>query len=669
MYRPLALFALLCFASAPVQASPDLIPAGAWRSSISALSDSPTINTLSPPTIVSPIPDLTRSLDKGPFTINLNTVFVDSRGGKLTFTARSKDSRIARAAVQDSILEVTPINGGSVEIRVTASDRRKRRKRDTFVLTVTKNAPPRLASNTTLFDKELEVGQDSYSISLQGLFVDPDEDDLVYEVSSSNPKVSTPFISGSILTVPASNVGETTITLSVDDQRGGRNQVSFHLAVVRAYPAKVLVSIEKNFGDPESPASYRLVALPGNQHTGVKSIAQGLPDVDWMAYAPDSTTLLKPFDGTDDFEFRPGRGLWFLQKGPWTVPYRNLPSVPLRPDGTYAIPLSPGWNIISNPFGEDIQWKRVLVQNNISQRLWRWDGGYTSVDTFFSAKQHAEAFYFYNAEGRDSLALPHPYFSPDLNPGKISATPAQFASRLLLSAHSLTEDSSSIAVGFGPHSETGFDLYDQFAPPGHFASLELSIKNSHPDFRGRKLAHDHRPPLEDLARFDLMLSASDETTAYLEARGLDQIEAERIVLVNLIDTRQYDLIERNAVSISIDGEDVPLALLVGRHYAVEAHAQRLTPTSTVLLPNYPNPFNAETTFEFTLSTPEHVEMSIYDTMGRRITTLLDGDRGAGLHRLTWQGFDDTNRRLANGVYFYRIRAGNYAKTKKLILLR
>ncbi len=83
-----------------------------------------------------------------------------------------------------------------------------------------------------------------------------------------------------------------------------------------------------------------------------------------------------------------------------------------------------------------------------------------------------------------------------------------------------------------------------------------------------------------------------------------------------------------------------------------------------LLQNYPNPFNPTTAISYELSANSHVTLKVYDILGRDVATLVNGQRTAGEHSVT---FDAS--RLPSGVYFYRLQAGSYTATKKLMLLK
>jgi hypothetical protein len=88
------------------------------------------------------------------------------------------------------------------------------------------------------------------------------------------------------------------------------------------------------------------------------------------------------------------------------------------------------------------------------------------------------------------------------------------------------------------------------------------------------------------------------------------------------------------------------------------------PSSFSLSQNYPNPFNPSTTFRFGIPTPTRVLLAVYNYLGQQLETLMDEEMPAGNFELLW---GPTN--IPSGVYLYRIRAGSFSETKKLVLLR
>ena len=67
--------------------------------------------------------------------------------------------------------------------------------------------------------------------------------------------------------------------------------------------------------------------------------------------------------------------------------------------------------------------------------------------------------------------------------------------------------------------------------------------------------------------------------------------------------------------------------------------------------------------------PAAVEVAIFDATGKRVRLLSDQVRGAGLHRVRWDGSDESGREMPSGIYFYRVRGGGVAEMKKIVRSR
>ncbi len=93
------------------------------------------------------------------------------------------------------------------------------------------------------------------------------------------------------------------------------------------------------------------------------------------------------------------------------------------------------------------------------------------------------------------------------------------------------------------------------------------------------------------------------------------------------------------------------------------------PTVAKLDQNYPNPFNPNTTFRFALPRAEHVTLDVSTISGEHIATIVDRQMLAGRHEVTWDGVDAGGRRIASGVYLYKLQAGSFTSIKKMIMLK
>jgi hypothetical protein len=87
------------------------------------------------------------------------------------------------------------------------------------------------------------------------------------------------------------------------------------------------------------------------------------------------------------------------------------------------------------------------------------------------------------------------------------------------------------------------------------------------------------------------------------------------------------------------------------------------PTEFALSQNYPNPFNPATTIQFAIPKTSTVTLKVFDALGREVTTLVAQELGPAYFTARWQA------NVPSGIYFYRLQAGGYVETRKMILLR
>jgi len=93
------------------------------------------------------------------------------------------------------------------------------------------------------------------------------------------------------------------------------------------------------------------------------------------------------------------------------------------------------------------------------------------------------------------------------------------------------------------------------------------------------------------------------------------------------------------------------------------------PRVTRLYPNAPNPFNPQTTIYFDLSREGRVNLSIYALDGRRVRQLVRDTYPAGRHSAIWDGRNDKGRRMASGVYLYRLVAPDGSQAREMMLIK
>jgi len=131
----------------------------------------------------------------------------------------------------------------------------------------------------------------------------------------------------------------------------------------------------------------------------------------------------------------------------------------------------------------------------------------------------------------------------------------------------------------------------------------------------------------------------------------------------------YD--EQLIVSDASTGEILRRIQLIGRTPDVTGVEEEpgILPRDFSLGPNYPNPFNPSTIIEYTLARRSRVAITVYNMLGREVTTLVDAFKPAGRYTVAWDGTAAGGRSVASGMYFYRMVTASGSETRKMLLLR
>jgi hypothetical protein len=93
------------------------------------------------------------------------------------------------------------------------------------------------------------------------------------------------------------------------------------------------------------------------------------------------------------------------------------------------------------------------------------------------------------------------------------------------------------------------------------------------------------------------------------------------------------------------------------------------PNKFALSQNYPNPFNPTTTINFEIAKEAKVNVQIYDLLGNKVITLVNTNKLAGAYNVMWNGLNNAGEIMPTGTYFYRITAGSFTQTKKMVLMK
>ena len=113
----------------------------------------------------------------------------------------------------------------------------------------------------------------------------------------------------------------------------------------------------------------------------------------------------------------------------------------------------------------------------------------------------------------------------------------------------------------------------------------------------------------------------------------------------------------------------PVEILITGVEEADLIAQGLIPAEYELRQNYPNPFNPTTMIEFKLPKAGQINLDIFNILGQRVRLLTGGFHRAGTFKLLWNARNDYGQKVPTGIYFYRLRAGDYITMKKMILMK
>lgn len=191
------------------------------------------------PQILTPLADRKASVGTN-VQVDLSGAFQDPDGDKLTFEASAQTASSASTQVSGSDLTITPLAEGPVPVTVIAKDGKGGSAKQTFVLEVNHSPKLRQAIET----QEIMVGKGDILVALTSVFDDADGDSLTYEVHSASPAVATAAFSlaygNSIMLSPVSG-GNTTVTVTANDGRGGKTEAIFEVRVNAAPIVKQVI--------------------------------------------------------------------------------------------------------------------------------------------------------------------------------------------------------------------------------------------------------------------------------------------------------------------------------------------------------------------------------------------------------------------------------------------
>ena len=228
-------------------------------------------------------------------------------------------------------------------------------------------------------------------------------------------------------------------------------------------------------------------------------------------------------------------------------------------------------------------------------------------------------------------------------------------------------DQKVVSIGLHHQAQSSYDRWDQFIPPispSATDNRQIYLSNDSVNQTLKRLiplAEDIRPTSTNSSQIATwQLVVQNQTAATLQVDPTLIPEDKDLELTTPVAT--FNLRSQPLVNLGPNENQVTLIL------------KPRIPEVSSLLQNYPNPFNPETWIPYGLSEDAQVTIEIYNTTGEIVRRLVIGHKAAGLYYSTdraayWDGQNQSGEQVASGVYFYRIVAGQYDQTRKMVILK
>jgi len=166
--------------------------------------------------------------------------------------------------------------------------------------------------------------------------------------------------------------------------------------------------------------------------------------------------------------------------------------------------------------------------------------------------------------------------------------------------------------------------------------------------------------------FYLVVAKSDEEDVLLMNSGET---ATYNAILDLEMQPEWNYEDLHAVAIIQNWNDLEILQAAQKEFISTNVDDPVVVIEASLYQNYPNPFNPSTTISYDLNEQTQVQLSIFNTKGQKIITLINDYKNVGIHSVVWNGSDENGKTAPSGIYFYKLQTEKYTSTKKMILMK
>jgi photosystem II stability/assembly factor-like uncharacterized protein len=323
----------------------------------------------------------------------------------------------------------------------------------------------------------------------------------------------------------------------------------------------------------------------------------------------------------------------------------------------HSMVLKPGWNLVPWPFAFSSQ-AQITDPVKIGA-LW------TLVENNWSHASEFKPFAGYAVYNKTASNL---LLGNILKWNSVASKTSELPSVQLKCKAGKFEDNFNFA-GLAGDADIQNDSYDEGEPPGFGKYLSMYFTNNSQS----KLSADFRNAGADGHVWDIqinnMIHESRITVSW------EKLNLPAGIELKLIDVTHRVFLDLNSGDNSYTFANEELnrfKLIMGNAGFVETKTEELQkelPERFSLNQNYPNPFNPDTYIPFDLRQGANVKLKVFNILGQEIRTLKDGFMQTGSYAIPWDGKDQRGFSVASGIYIYRLEAGNFIQSRKMILVK
>lgn len=375
---------------------------------------------------------------------------------------------------------------------------------------------------------------------------------------------------------------------------------------------------------------------------------------------------LFPFVG---LSLEPGSAYWIVTATGTPFSLKRGVSVPgVQP---YIVPVDTGWNQIADPFAFNVAWDTLANYSLVGP--YYYDG--TQYRVVRTVLKPFEGYFVYNppfSETSQIVFYPVESAAPALYRDDASSTapgPGEFVMQISAGMPGTDLRDTYNYIGLRRGASAGRDRLDAPKPPPIGDALQVEIVDA-----GMTYQENFKPVSGEGQSwvFDVRATGTKGNAVLaLTPSG---------VLPSGYSVHVLDLKDENALpsasgtfTVPLDAPNTPryYKVIVGTasYAANESNGIPLQPVAYALGQNYPNPFNPATTIRYSIAKRSDVTLEIYNTLGQRVRMLFNGSRMTGEYETVWDGTNDGGAHVASGVYFYRLRTGEFSAVRKLVMIR